>query len=71
MRVEQAEERSEIDIPISEIVRDGGSLNILPTVKNYFSIDYKPRTQKLSLVAGGYIGLIPINPLFNRVCNIQ
>ncbi|MAD63852.1 hypothetical protein [Haliea sp.] len=61
MRVEQAEERSEIDIPISEIVRDGGSLNILPTVKNYFSIDYKPRTQKLSLVAGGYIGLIPIN----------
>jgi len=61
MRIEQAEERKEIDIPISEIVQDGGKLNILPTVKNYFSIDYKPKNNKLSLVAGGFIGLIPIN----------
>tara|TARA_R110001592_G_scaffold363341_1_gene684399 strand:- start:11999 stop:13306 length:1308 start_codon:yes stop_codon:yes gene_type:complete len=61
MRIKQAEERKEIDIPISEIVQDGGKLNIFPTVKNYFSIDYKPRNDKLSLVAGGFIGLIPIN----------
>lgn len=62
MRIELAEERSEINIPISEVIQEGGLLNILPTVKNYFSIDYKPRNEKLSLVAGGYIGLIPINP---------
>jgi 5-methylcytosine-specific restriction enzyme subunit McrC len=61
MRIEQAEERKEIDIAISEIIQDGGKLNILPTVKNFFSIDYKPKSQKLSLVAGGFIGLIPIN----------
>lgn len=61
MRIELAEERKEIDIAISEIVMEGGKLNILPNVKKYFSIDYKPRNDKLSLVAGGFIGLIPIN----------
>jgi 5-methylcytosine-specific restriction enzyme subunit McrC len=61
MRIEQAEERKEIDIPISEIVKDGGRLDIFPSVKKYFSIDYKPKSDKLSLVAGGFIGLIPIN----------
>jgi 5-methylcytosine-specific restriction enzyme subunit McrC len=61
MRIEQAEERKEIDIAISEIVKDGGKLNILPDVKNYFSIDYKPKKDTLSLIAGGHIGLIPIN----------
>ncbi len=61
MRIKQAEERKEIDIPISEIVQDGGKLNIFPTVKNYFSIDYKPKNNKLSLVAGGFIGLVPVN----------
>jgi len=61
MRIKYAEERTEIDIPISEVVQDGGKLNILPNVKNYFSIDYKPKNHKLSLVAGGFIGLIPIN----------
>lgn len=61
MKIEKAEERKEIDIPISEVVKEGGKLNILPNVKNYFSIDYKPKNDKLSLVAGGYIGLIPIN----------
>lgn len=61
MRIEQAEERKEIDIAISEVVKEGGKLNILASVKKYFSIDYKPRNDKLSLVAGGFIGLIPIN----------
>ncbi len=61
MRIEYGEERKEIDIPISEIVKDGGELNILPSVKKYFSIDYKPKNDKLTLVAGGYIGFIPIN----------
>jgi len=36
MRIEQGEERKEIDIPISEIVLDGGKLNILPSVKKYW-----------------------------------
>ncbi|RLW64697.1 MAG: hypothetical protein B6D73_10720 [gamma proteobacterium symbiont of Stewartia floridana] len=61
MRIEKGEERSEIDIPLSEVIGEGGKLNILPDVKKYFSIDYKPRNDKLTLVAGGYIGLIPIN----------
>ncbi|PHS15836.1 MAG: restriction endonuclease [Kangiella sp.] len=61
MRIEQGEERKEINIAISEIIKDGGKLNIYPSVKNYFSIDYKPKKDTLTLVAGGYIGLIPIN----------
>lgn len=61
MRIQQGEERKEIDISISEVVKDGGKLNILPNVKKFFSIDYKPKNDKLTLVAGGFIGLIPIN----------
>ncbi len=61
MKIEQAEERKEINIQISDIVQEGGILNIFPSVKKFFSIDYKPRNDKLSLVAGGFIGLIPIN----------
>jgi len=61
MRIKVAEERQEIDIPISDVVQDGGKLNILPTVKNYFTIDYKPKNDKLTLVAGGFIGVIPVN----------
>ena len=64
MRIEQAEERQEIDIAISEVVKEGGKLDIYPSVKKYFSIDYKPKNDKLSLVAGGFIGLIPINSEF-------
>ncbi|MCD9545857.1 restriction endonuclease [Photobacterium carnosum] len=60
MRIEVGQERTEIDIDISDIIQEGGNLNILPQVKNYFSIDYKPKKNKLSLVAKGYIGLIPI-----------
>lgn len=69
MRIETAEERKEINIPISEIISEGGKLNIFPSVKNYFSVDYKPGSQKLSLVAGGFIGLIPINS--NLAINIK
>ncbi|GGF72160.1 hypothetical protein GCM10011332_27670 [Terasakiella brassicae] len=61
MRIKQAEERSEINLPVSEVVKEGGKFNILPDVKKYFSIDYKPRKDSLTLVAGGFIGLIPIN----------
>ncbi len=61
MKIILAEERKEVDIAISEIVRDGGILDIQNNVKKYFSIDYKPRKDQLTLVAGGYVGLIPIN----------
>jgi len=61
MKIVQADERKEIGIPISEVVKDGGKLNILPNVKKYFSIDYKPRKDQLTLVAGSFIGYIPIN----------
>ncbi|PYF78935.1 5-methylcytosine-specific restriction enzyme subunit McrC [Marinomonas alcarazii] len=60
MKIIIGTERSPIDVDISEIIKDGGKLNILPQVKNYFSIDYKPRDNKLSLAAKGYIGVIPV-----------
>lgn len=60
MKIKTGQERSEIDINISEIVGTDGSINMLPQVKNYFSIDYKPKNNQLSLMAKGFIGLIPI-----------
>ncbi|MDX1447020.1 5-methylcytosine restriction system specificity protein McrC, partial [Lishizhenia sp.] len=60
MKILTGTERSPIDVDISEIIKEGGKLNILPQVKNYFSIDYKPRENKLSLAAKGYIGVIPV-----------
>ncbi|WP_270669508.1 MULTISPECIES: McrC family protein [unclassified Aeromonas] len=60
MKIIIGTERSPIDVDISEIIQNGGRLNILPQVKNYFSIDYKPRDNKLSLAAKGYIGVIPV-----------
>lgn len=61
MKIHSAEERNEVHIDINEVVKEGGKLNIYPNVKNFFSIDYKPKRDKLTLFAGKYIGLIPIN----------
>ena len=61
MKIHSAEERNEINIDIGEVVKEGGELDIYPNVKNFFSIDYKPKRGKLTLLAGKYIGLIPIN----------
>lgn len=54
-------ERHPVSVPISEILSPTGSLDILPDVlsKSYFEIDY--RSGKLVLVAGKFVGLIPIN----------
>ncbi len=56
-----AQERSEIDIDINLIVKNGKSLDIHPNVRNFFSIDYKPKSNSLILFSGKYIGVIPIN----------
>ena len=54
-------ERRPTSIPIQYILSDNGSPNIFPEVmsKGYFDIDF--RRDELVLVAGKYIGLIPIN----------
>ncbi len=46
---------------MSEVLSTTGALDILPDVKSksYFEIDY--RAGQLLLVAGKYVGLIPIN----------
>ncbi len=61
MKIYSALEMGEIDVPIDEIIKPGGQIDINSNAKKYFSIDYKPKNTKLSLVAGQYIGLIPIN----------
>ena len=54
-------ERQAIDLPLSCVLNASGTLNILPEVKSrgYFDIDY--RGDRLTFVAGRYVGLIPIN----------
>jgi 5-methylcytosine-specific restriction enzyme subunit McrC len=54
-------ERQPVAVPISEVLSSTGALDILPDVlsKSYFEIDY--RSGKLLLVAGKFVGLIPIN----------
>jgi 5-methylcytosine-specific restriction enzyme subunit McrC len=54
-------ERQPVDLPIDVVLASSGTLNIYPEVKShgYFDVDY--RGDKLTFVAGKYIGLIPIN----------
>jgi 5-methylcytosine-specific restriction enzyme subunit McrC len=54
-------ERQTVDLPLATVLNSSGTLNILPEVKarGYFDIDY--RGDKLTFVAGRYVGLIPIN----------
>ncbi|MCJ8272520.1 MAG: McrC family protein [Psychrosphaera sp.] len=60
MRIEVGIERADIDIDLTEIIKADGELNILPQVKNYFNINYKPSSNTLCLATKGFIGLIPI-----------
>jgi 5-methylcytosine-specific restriction enzyme subunit McrC len=54
-------ERQAAQVPIAAVLSPDGTLNILPEVlsKAYFDLDY--RAGQLVLVAGKYVGLIPIN----------
>ncbi len=54
-------ERETTSIPITEVLSEEGVPNLFPeiTAKGYFDIDY--RRNQLVLVAGKFIGLIPIN----------
>jgi 5-methylcytosine-specific restriction enzyme subunit McrC len=56
----ECHERRPVDgLPMDQILSATGSLDILPSSRGYFDIDY--RGNRLTLVAGRYIGLIPIN----------
>lgn len=61
MIIKQGEEWQEINLPITELIQDEGQLDIWPTVKNYFKVEYKSKNDRLTLIAGQFIGLIPIN----------
>src|SRR4051812_40830235 len=59
-RIYECQERRPVDgLPLDQVLSANGSLDILPASKGYFDIDY--RGNELTLVAGRYIGLIPIN----------
>lgn len=57
----EAKERTEVNVDINLIVKNGNKLDIYPEIRNFFSIDYKPKSNALILFSGKYIGLIPIN----------
>lgn len=61
LKIYPATERDVTSIPIAEILSEDGSPHIFPEIKSkgYFDIDFKGN--ELVLVAGKYIGLIPIN----------
>ncbi|WP_025155244.1 McrC family protein [Morganella morganii] len=61
MMIIEAKERTEVNVDISLIVKHGYKLDIYPEIRNFFSIDYKPKNNALILFSGKYIGLIPIN----------
>ena len=62
MRIIQAVERKPIKIPIGEVMDASGHLEFVPEVKSkgYFDIDY--RKGELVVVAGKYIGQVPLTP---------
>ncbi|MEI2683663.1 McrC family protein [Erwinia aphidicola] len=61
MMIIEAKERTEVNVDINHIVKNGNKLDIYPEIRNFFSIDYKPKSNALILFSGKYIGLIPIN----------
>ncbi|WP_099289520.1 McrC family protein [Erwinia amylovora] len=61
MMIIEAKERTEVNVDINLIVKNGNKLDIYPEIRNFFSIDYKPKNNALILFSGKYIGLIPIN----------
>lgn len=62
MRIIEAVERAPIVIAISDVMNEDGGFAFLPDVlqKGYFDVDY--RGNELILVAGKYIGQIPLTP---------
>ena len=66
-RIFEAREREPTTIPIDDILRDG-ILDIIPEVqrREYFDITF--RGDRLTVTAGKYVGLIPLNErVFIRV----
>lgn len=61
LKIYSAVEREATSIPIKDILSEDGTPHIFPEIKSkaYFDIDF--RGNQLVLVAGKYIGLIPIN----------
>lgn len=54
-------ERQSVDLPLSSLLNASGTLNVLPEVRSrgYFDIDF--RGDRLTFVAGRFVGLIPIS----------
>lgn len=61
-RILTVESRKSIVVPVNELLSSDGKLELFPEVeeKNYFHVLFRGR--ELELIAGPYIGLIPINP---------
>jgi len=53
------ERRPADDLPVEQLLSGNGLLDVFPTSRGYFDLDY--RGNRLTLVAGKYVGLIPIN----------
>lgn len=60
MKVYEATERSPLAIPVKEVMNAQGEFEFVPGVKDkgYFDIDY--RKNELVLIAGKYIGQVPL-----------
>lgn len=60
MRIIEAVERTPFSLPIREVLDQSGDLTIIQKIKNtgYFNIEL--RSNELTLVAGNYIGQIPL-----------
>jgi len=59
-RVFYASEFGEIDLPLGELVRDDGSIDLAPSAKRYF--DVRQRSGQIRLFAKGYVGAFQIHP---------
>lgn len=61
MRIIEAIERRPFSLPISEVIEANGDLRFIQNIKDkgYFTVEFQ--AGKLTLVAGNYIGQIPIS----------
>ena len=60
MRIIEAKERSSVEIPLSELLHDGGDLRIRPDLIGKGLVELRQSQKNLSLRINGVVGFVPI-----------
>lgn len=60
-----AYERGEVSVPLNFLLNQSGGLDVNDSISKYFSLNYRPKENRLILYAGKYIGCFKLNNLIS------